>query len=122
MKTLSRKYVTVAANLMRAAEIIREKGHCQNMFVSPTGKVCMAQAIALTRGNESYHSNNGPEEHQVKNYLLEKIGTRDLWGLEGPAEGYYPATFICAWNNMPGRTAEEVIAVLEGAATWKPNV
>ena len=36
--------------LRDAAKLLREHGHCQNMFVDPHGRICMAAALTTAAG------------------------------------------------------------------------
>lgn len=77
------------ALLLEAAQYIREHGHAKRALVDEHGAACLVGAINMV------HSGN-QARHQVQHFLKVKC--------------------LVAWNNAPERTADEVIAALEGAA------
>lgn len=79
------------------ANYIREHGWCQGEFHSPDGKACLAGAIEITGfGGKTYRE------------VLEKIN-------KTPHPNNCPHGYSCIsdWNDVPGRTVEEVLALLE---------
>ncbi len=98
--------------LLRAAEIVREYGLAKYTQEDSLGRVCIHGAIAIA-ANGRVHSplneyDTTPLEWEaglaVCDYLL-VAGAKNIHG--------YGAA---CWNNQWNRTAEEVIAALEGAA------
>ena len=79
--------------LLKAAEYIEEHGWCQHAFGEPDGRVCLEGAINRT-------AYNGSERDAAVRRMI------------GHLNGQTPAF----WNDMRGRTKEEVIAALREAA------
>lgn len=86
--------------LLEAANLLRKKGWCQWTLEDDQGRMCALGAILKANRNLSVH------QVQKSLYLLGKF-------LPPDKRGYGP---IVPWNNAPGRTKEEVIAAMEGAA------
>jgi hypothetical protein len=82
--------------LMRAAEIIRERGWCQHNLKDSIGRMCMVGAITEAQSCLGI-SAAGRAQDAVRHELQ----------ING---------FISDWNNAPERTADEVIQALESAA------
>jgi hypothetical protein len=83
-------------NFQIIADYIREHGWCQGEFHSSDGRVCLAGAIETTGfGGKTYRE------------VLEKINRT--------TDPDYPHGYSCIsdWNDVPGRTVEEVLAILE---------
>jgi hypothetical protein len=76
-------------HLLDAAQYIREHGWCQRTIRDEEGRVCLIGALQSVEG----------WENSVAPTMLRRI-----------------ISCIPSWNNAPGRTKEEVIAALEGAA------
>lgn len=79
-----------AQTLLKAADIIRERGWCQNTLEDDDGHVCAVNAIILAGG----------------------LGS----GASGLVRDFVGAGSLVGWNNAPERTAEEVIAAFENTA------
>lgn len=81
--------------LLDAADLIDEKGHCQNAL-ERDGKYCMGGA-------------------------MERMGSRELSKSDARIAfdrlNEYCGDWFVAWNNTEGRTKEEVVAALRGVAT-----
>ena len=90
-------------NLMQTYDIIRG-GWCQGFSVSPDGGVCIGYAMRQTAGasNDAYRE----QIDHVVSFLRLHVD---------PKEG--SEITLVRWNNAPGRTKEEVLAALEGAAS-----
>ena len=89
--------------LLRAAELIEEKGWCQYHGVDHEGGVCVIGAITMVNnsdimGNNSNIFENDKYIHLVEDYL--GIAHFSIW----------------CWNDAASRTKEEVVAALRGAA------
>jgi hypothetical protein len=91
--------------LMRAAKLLRERGHCQFVAEDHEGRVCLAGAIILASGRQFHLLDGGlPDFVPALDRPSYKRLTRSL--------GRSP----WSWNDDRGRTAEEVIEALERAA------
>lgn len=108
--------MTAAETLREAADVIRRNGWIQGDYfdrdqldggrISKDCSVCLHGAINLAAGGDpenDYHHN----AVKATNTLVEW-----LWTALDPA--IYAS--LSAWNDAPGRTAEQVIAALEAAA------
>lgn len=91
--------MSVPETLRKAAALIQKRGWCQRVREDEDGCLCVLGAIAVAA--------HGYAEETVDEDLSEPV--RAL--LPDPAER------IWHWNDAPGRTAGEVIALLEKAAT-----
>jgi len=88
--------------LMRAAQIIRERGWCQGVACDETGAVCLVGAIYDIREKAADIPYEFAKSEPEPAYSAYKIMER--------------RNQIGPWNDEPRRTAEEVIAALEAAA------
>jgi len=88
--------VICRANLEGAADIMEQRGHCQGRFEDEGGRICTANAVALACGCHPHMVFYSPEGQALTKFL--RCGD------------------ICAWNNEPGRTKQEVVDALRGAA------
>ncbi len=75
-----------------AADYIREHGWCQGTFVNKNGCVCAGGAINRACIRDS---------HLLYDAFDSEIGTTNTFG----------------WNDTPGRTKEEVLAVFDKIAS-----
>ncbi len=95
--------------LLDAAEIVRERGLAKYDLEDANGHVCIHGAIRLAAyGYVDGHGRIGSKEIEPCQALcdyLRQTGAENVFGI-GAAN----------WNNEPNRTADEVIAALEGAA------
>ncbi len=95
--------------LLRAADIVRERGLAKWHLEDDLGRVCVHGAILIATSGDPYgDSQPGSLEVEACQALcsyLQQSGAEKIYGY-GAAE----------WNNEPDRTADEVIAALEGAA------
>lgn len=99
MSTVSEESIRAAA--AGAAAILRKRGWCQGVFVDHQKRVDLATALSNGAGDVA---SDIPEAGR----LIGAIAGR-LWRLVGcPLTG---------WNDAPGRTADEVISVLERVAS-----
>lgn len=84
-------------HLLGAAQVLRDRGWTQRFAVHPlSNAVCAAQAIRMAVGS----SESGFPYHLAI----------------GKFVGFTGCPTVPGWNDQPGRTAEQVIAALEGAA------
>lgn len=87
--------------LLKAAEIVRERGLCQGTFIGRDGSICTVEAIwGATRGTE--------------NFVPALRRFADFMGLG--------INRVAVWSDAPGRTAEEVASALERAALSSPEI
>lgn len=91
--------------LLKAAEIVRERGLCQGQMVDKQQRVCAMGAMSIAM--------SGLCDHRwmnlyimATNAVIEELARRKQINLGG----------IPDWNDQPGRTKEEVIDVLTAAA------
>lgn len=84
--------------LIDAAYVIRERGHCKRALENRAGQVCIAGSINVAvSGNARSHAMGWP------------IG---LWSAVVAASNADPV----GWNNAPETTEQDVIAALERGA------
>ena len=85
----------------RAAQLLREKGWCQKAFSETDGSLCILGALTIADDPDFPPSKHGglvpPKITAIANEFLSQLGIA-IW----------------QWNDAPGRTKEQVIALLEG--------
>jgi len=98
--------------LLRAAEIVRERGLAKYIQEDSFGSVCIHGAISIAANGRAHvaadefpSSGLECEACEAVCAYLRRSGANNIWGF-GAAN----------WNNESYRTADEVIAALEGAA------
>ncbi len=113
--------ITPPVLLRRAADVITERGWLQRDFISHSGQVCLVGAMRLAAAG---HAGIDPDK-----VFAAAHGDREVW----PEENRYALkhTFdesvrlvaarvggklIHEWNDEPGRTSDEVVALLRRAA------
>lgn len=87
----------VGLQLLKAAQIIRERGWCQRVGREADGRVCALGAIA-----------EATRHTIVEVIMCSPVAARLRKHISGRT--------ISDWNDEPGRTAGDVIAALETAA------
>ena len=96
----------VSALLLEAAQYIREHGHVKGSLHETDGRVCVVGAINMVHCGRAYSL---CDRAANENNFAARRAMRDFLGL---TEDYN----LVSWNNALERTADEVIAALEGAA------
>jgi hypothetical protein len=95
-------------SLLEAADILECKGWCQHQAYADNGRMCILGALARTAGEALAHK-----------AVLSEMG-RDHYQGHSIApwnDASSPACrSIASWNDAPGRTKEEVVAMLRSAA------
>lgn len=101
--------------LERAANRIERYGHCKDLYYTGgdeaypfTAPSCARGAIRLSAGFDPYGENAFPP---AEVYDAEAWLSRLLWD-----RGDARLRSVTAWNDMPERTADEVVAALRFAA------
>ena len=79
----------------KAGDVLRERGWCQGGLMNAEGKVCALGALGVA---ECRGALSGPSQEIYRN-LSQQILDGRLIGAD--------------WNDSPGRTVEEVYAVLD---------
>jgi hypothetical protein len=95
--------------MMRAAELIEQRGHCKGKNMDANGRVCMLGALGLAVfGPDAFTDRAAADPEKRAMYdvattaLRNHIRSRDLhW-----------AGFATGYNDAEERTAEEVVATL----------
>ena len=90
--------------LLRAAEVLRDRGHCKNVIEDEHGRVCAMGALLVAARIQNYSSRTNSCA------AIELIQKRINSGLVDHWLG------MVQWNNAPERTAAEVIEMFEQAA------
>lgn len=89
--------MTVKEVLLKAAEIIEERGWCQGSYNKETGEVCAKGGLRKAVG---WPHQDGEGYYGALDALYTLIG----------------AGTILSWNDTPGRTKSDVITALRQAA------
>ncbi len=106
----------VSEVLLKAADLIEQRGHTKHIRVDDKGSMCLLGAIAVAQGHDIGYSlgmRGGDTEltyeaaETIVNTLGIMVGLRDIRGI------------AVDWNNAPKRTAQEVIDVMRLAARTK---
>ena len=92
-----------SVTLLKAAEYIEEHGWCQYDLFDEVNRACLDGAIIRSSNNFSLIREIEAQERVAK-FLGANLSKRSALG------------FIHVWNDAPGRTKEEVVAALRGAA------
>ncbi len=80
----------VGERLLKAADYIEKHGWCQHILMDSKGRVCILGALGKVCVGDMTKENN-----RLREFV-------------GPC--------VASWNNKPGRTVEEVTALLRNAA------
>jgi hypothetical protein len=97
---------TTSKILIRAAELIAERGWAQGVRVAHDGSACVLGALNKVA--------TGQFDGSFVNYDLIIVQNRLEHAIYSPL---YDG--LAAWNDAPDRTAEEVIDTLIAAAYWE---
>jgi hypothetical protein len=89
--------------LLDAADYIERHGWCQHIYQDHAGKVCAAGALLHVAIPDTYHP-TVREKASLALLALAKL------------KKYLGTDWIGSWNDMRGRTKEQVVAALRGAA------
>ena len=91
--------MTTREVLLKAADIIEEKGWYQGNMIGPKGELCMLGALNV-----------------ASDYSLEYFNVRTVVRDHLHISVKDKSFSLSNWNDAPERTKEEVIAALRGAA------
>lgn len=102
--------------LIKARAIQAERGHCQGTLRDHQGRSCLAASLIEAEHGAvpifGITSNRPPRAE-----MLEALGFMPETG-----PGASPWYGVCAWNNQPGRTLDDVLARLDrGIAITAPK-
>lgn len=92
--------MNVGEVLTRAADLLEEKGWCQNYPVDMEGRMCAVGAIRQA------------SEGQEQGYFASRAAVKAQQAVEKAIGG----EFISRWNDRPERTKEEVVAIFRAVA------
>lgn len=104
--------------MLEAATLIRQHGLAKNIRHDANGGYCIHGAISQAYHNEPYGSDEStkPIMRDIVAYMRSQ-GIDPLAGAKWTRSDMETRNWTAGlWNNQSERTAEEVIAVLEGAA------
>lgn len=87
--------------LLKAADLLRERGWCTHVFTNAAGELCLRGAINVAMGGRASSTDRGDDTAPMKALLASM-------GLETPDQA-------AMWNNRQS-SAEPVIETLEKAA------
>ncbi len=94
------------ALLLKAAELVEERGHNQGWYEGDNGSLCILGALEVASGEEPF---------SMSEILL------PLHHGCGLAHDLRPfALGVIRWNDAPGRTKAEVVQALRNAAGYLP--
>lgn len=99
--------------LLKAAELIRYNGLAKGTRRDAKGGYCIHGAVSMAIYNDPGHDDYDMEIHGTRVVMSHIVNYMDSVGIDRLTSHSINAA---NWNNMPERTADEVIAVLEGAA------
>lgn len=106
MKPHPTKPTTVSTLCLRAAEVLRERGWCQDGICDQAGKaVCMMGALLVADGHDIGADN--PIGKPISDLYVRTTGTIERRVYNIPL-----------WNDKKERTAQQVITLLEEVA-WE---
>jgi hypothetical protein len=83
----------VSSQLLAAADLLREHGWCQSQFMDDEGRICLMSALSLVPAS-----------------------TRAIIMVHQATEG------VTQWNDISGRTKDDVLDLLEGLAAKAVSV
>ena len=92
--------------LLRAADLIIERGHCKFVQQDQLGRLCLHGALSIAAHGKPYEFTQ--EASRAVCQYLRSVG-----------EHIPHDACAAAWNNVDERTPEQVVAVLRAAATRK---
>lgn len=102
--------------LLKAADVIRRRGHAKRVLEDTAGGVCIMGAINVALHNDASYAPNIPAALEAGSKMSDYI-SRMGWAVR--PDYYFGEPELQAavnWNNALERTKEEVIATLEAAA------
>ena len=94
--------------LLKAADIVRRRGLAKYTQRAGDGSVCVQGAISVAVTGQVYCSSRNEKYCEATRRLGQYLIAKGEEGADETGNAY--------WNNAPERTAEEVIAALEGCA------
>jgi hypothetical protein len=100
--------------LLKAADLIKERGLAKGTQRDTDGSLCVHGAISVALFGEPWKVGGDTEPEERLGAFLASINAPLL-------RTHALAVIVCDyWNNAPERTQEEVIAALEAAAVYHP--
>lgn len=118
--SLTRNTPTTVPDLLRAARVeLDRRGWTQNDHENPAGKVCLIGALNAALAGDPIEGPSTPDGWRLLGgALVQQIApVRSLEEFEYPEDlGYYLIRHVTAWNDTPGRTLDDVRALLTGTA------
>src|SRR5437899_4614930 len=105
---------TVPVILIGAAQIIRNRGWCRGMLLDEHGAVCLLSAIYVASTGKPAACFYGEEDHDALTAAAWEV-VEDLINARYGSHGEGRFT-IPGWNDLPERTVDDVLQVLEDAA------
>jgi hypothetical protein len=94
--------------LLKAAEIVRQRGLAKFTQQDKEGRVCVQGAISIAITGKPFCSSYHEEYCEITRILARYLQDKGEVGAKESGNAY--------WNNAPHRTAEQVIAALEDCA------
>lgn len=97
--------------LLKATEVLQTRGFCQGVFVDSQRRVCARGAIHVAAGHAP-----GWGGHALEDPLVQEAETKAGQYLFPNDIGPGWPEKLARWANEPGRTTQEVMQALIGAA------
>lgn len=87
--------------LAEAGQVIREKGWCQRTAVNGADQLCLVGALGVVCLMDS--ADGVASYYESLDLVKERLFAKYEWD-----------ETVAMWNDVPGRTVDEVLAILEG--------
>ena len=106
---------TVTTILIGAAEVIKHRGWCRGSLLDERGAVCLLSAIYVASTGKPAAALYGEQDHDpltcaawevVEDLINARYGRDDAGRMTIPG-----------WNDLPARAVDEVLQILDDAAT-----
>lgn len=111
----------LAIVLETAADQIDRWGWASGSWLDPEGRMCALQAVraALVGGDAArdWHLVALSEDNAVALHHVAELALSSWIVANDPMFAHYPSISALIWNDMPGRTKEQVTTALRGAAS-----
>jgi hypothetical protein len=105
---------TIQTILIGAAQIIRNRGWCRGTLLDERGAVCLLSAIFVASTGKPAAAFYGEQDHDALTIAAWEV-VEDLINARYGQRGESSLT-IPGWNDLPARTVDDVLALLDDAA------
>lgn len=97
--------------MLRAADLLEKYGHTKRTLREHNGSMCIMGALNMAHHGDADYQFDPSHLVEASKIIAEMQDVRDLYGGCSCVESKDIANVV-AWNNAPGRTAQEVIDAL----------